>query len=231
MNHVKRLALYFAGMVLLALGIVLNTKTDLGVSPLVAVAYCVAELRGFSFANTAMVVYLLYFVMEAVLKGRSLKWFDFLQVPFCFVFTRCMNLFSAALPTAESIPLRVVMLVLAIVCTGFGAAIMVAMRLIPNPADGLVQALGERIGRSMGFAKNLFDAVSVCITLAIGLIAAGRLIGIGIGTVCAVLGTGRAVAACNHFFGAPMARMLAAAPIRALGETAQEDPAPQPENR
>jgi uncharacterized membrane protein YczE len=95
---------------------------------------------------------------------------------------------------------------------------MVAMHLIPNPADGLVQALGVRIGKSMGFAKNLFDAVSVCITLAIGLIAAGRVIGIGLGTVCAVLGTGRAVALCNHLFGKPMAHIMEQAPIRFLGE-------------
>jgi uncharacterized membrane protein YczE len=218
MNYLKRLAVYLLGMVLLALGIVLNTKTALGVSPLVAIAYCVSELRRLTFANTAMVVYLIYFVLEAVLKGRSLRAFDFLQVPFCYFFTRCMNIFSNALPTAESMPLRLGMLVLAIVCTGFGAAIMVAMHLIPNPADGLVQALGVRIGKSMGFAKNLFDAVSVCITLAIGLIAAGRVIGIGLGTVCAVLGTGRAVALCNHLFGKPMAHIMEQAPIRFLGE-------------
>ncbi len=220
MSCAKRLAVYAIGVVVLALGIVLNTKTAFGVSPMVSVAYCVSELKGFSFANTTMVLYLIYFVMEAALKGRTLRAFDFLQIPFCYVFTRCMSLFSAALPTPESIPLRIAMLVLAIVCTGFGAAIMVAMRLIPNPADGLVQVIGVRIGRSMGFAKNAFDAFSVCLTLAIGLIAAGKIIGVGLGTVCAMLGTGRAVAACNHLFGKLMARVRAAAPIGFFGEQA-----------
>lgn len=223
MRLAKRLAVYCAGMVLLALGIVLNTKTNLGVSPLVAIAFCVSQLRGLSFANTALVAYLVYFVIEAALKGRTLRAFDFLQIPFCYFFTRCMNLFSAALPTAQSVPLRVGMLVLAIACTGFGAAIMVAMRLIPNPADGLVQALGVRIGKSMGFAKNLFDIVSVCVTAVIGLLAAGRLVGVGIGTVCAMLGTGRAVALCNRLLGARMERVRAAAPLALLGETAQTE--------
>lgn len=223
MNFAKRLAVYCAGMVLLALGITLNTKTNLGVSPLVAIAFCVSQLRGLSFANTALVAYLVYFLIEAALKGRTLRVFDFLQIPFCYLFTRCMNLFSAALPTAQSVPLRVGMLVLAIVCTGFGAAMMVAMHLIPNPADGLVQALGERIGKSMGFAKNLFDIVSVCVTAAIGLLAAGRLVGVGVGTVCAMLGTGRAVALCNRLLGARFSRVYAAAPIARLGETAQTE--------
>ena len=222
MNHARRAAVYCLGMVLLALGIVLNTKTALGVSPLVAIAFCVSELRGLSFGNTALAAYLVYFILEAVLKRKTLRAFDFLQIPFCYLFTRCMNLFSAALPSPESLALRLVMLVLAILCTGFGAAIMVAMRLIPNPADGLVQALGEAMGKSMGFAKNLFDAVSVAITAVIGFAAAGKLVGIGAGTVCAMLGTGRAVALCSRLFGARLERVRAAAPISWLGEGAAD---------
>lgn len=222
MKFARRLAVYCLGMVILALGIVLNTKTGLGVSPLVSIAFCASELRGWSFANTALVAYLVYFVLEAILKGRALRPFDFLQIPFCYLFTRCMNLFSAALPTAQSIPLRLVMLVVAILCTGFGAAIMVAMRLIPNPADGLVQVLGERLGRSMGFAKNLFDILSVCVTAVIGLLAARRLVGVGVGTVCAMLGTGRAVALCGRLFGARLERVRVAAPVGFLGEAQGE---------
>ena len=222
MNYAKRVAVYCLGMVLLALGITLNTKTALGVSPLVAIAYCVSLLRGISFGNTALVAYLVYFILEAILKRKTLRAFDFLQIPFCYLFTRCMNLFSAMLPTVEGMPLRLALLVVAILCTGFGAAIMVAMRLIPNPADGFVQALGDTLGKSMGFAKNLFDAVSVVITTVIGFLAAGKLVGIGLGTVCAMLGTGRAVSLCNHLFGERMERVRAAAPISWLGEGAAD---------
>ena len=51
----------------------------------------------------------------------------------------------------------------------------------------------------MGFGKNLFDFSAIVISLAIGLIGAGRPVGIGIGTVIAMVCTGRVIAAFNHF--------------------------------
>ena len=51
----------------------------------------------------------------------------------------------------------------------------------------------------MGFGKNLFDFSAIVISLAIGLIDAGRPVGIGIGTVIAMVCTGRVIAAFNHF--------------------------------
>ena len=51
----------------------------------------------------------------------------------------------------------------------------------------------------MGFGKNLFDFSAIVISLAIGLIGAGRPVGIGIGTVIAMVGTGRVITAVNHF--------------------------------
>lgn len=46
--------------------------------------------------------------------------------------------------------------------------------------------------------KNMFDCLSVCITLCIGLIFAHTILGIG--TVIAVLGVGRVIALFHHMF-------------------------------
>ena len=47
--------------------------------------------------------------------------------------------------------------------------------------------------------KNLFDFSAIVISLAIGFVGAGRPVGIGIGTVIAMVCTGRVIAAFNHF--------------------------------
>ena len=44
MKQLTRGIIYLAGLAILALGITLNTKTGLGVSPIIAVAYAVSEL-------------------------------------------------------------------------------------------------------------------------------------------------------------------------------------------
>lgn len=225
MKFGKRLGVYAIGLVILAVGLVLNTKTGWGVSPLVAIAYCVSQITALKFANTTLVAFLIYFVAESLIKGKkNFKAFDLLQIPFCYIFTRCMDLISALLPTPDALWIRILILVLAITCIGFGAAIMLAMRLVPNPADGLVQALSERLRRPMGITKNAFDILSGCAALAIGLLAVHRVVGVGIGTIAAMLGTGRAVALCNRLFGKSMERIRRDAPLAFLGERAADEP-------
>ena len=73
------------------------------------------------------------------------------------------------------------------------------MRYIPNPGDGIVQAIADCIHKSVGFTKNCFDLVNISFALAISLVFTGGLGGVGIGTVIAVIGVGRSIAVFNHF--------------------------------
>ena len=47
--------------------------------------------------------------------------------------------------------------------------------------------------------KNLFDFSAIVISIVIGMIGAGHIVGIGIGTVVAMICTGRVIAVFNHF--------------------------------
>ena len=87
------------------------------------------------------------------------------------------------------------------------------MRIIPNPGDGIVQAIADFIQKPVGFTKNCFDLLNICITISVGMIFAHKLVGVGIGTVVAVLGVGRVIALFNHFF---MKKMTEAAGVEYL---------------
>ena len=201
MNYLKRILIYFLGMFLLSAGIVLNSKTNLGVSPIVSVAYCISVITGTNFPNMTMVIYFICFIIEMILKGKRARVADVIQLPFCYLLTRSMNLLMSAIPEPQSMPVRLFLIIPAVLLTGAGVAMMVGMRLVPNPPDGLVQALSDRTGKSLGLCKNFFDASCVVLTMIIGLIAERRIIGIGIGTVAAVLFIGRAVALTNRAIG------------------------------
>ena len=126
---------------------------------------------------------------------------DILQFPLSLVFTRFLNVFSGLIPDFSDghFALRLAVLILAIICTGIGAALSLNMRIIPNPGDGIVQAIADCINKSVGFTKNCFDLFTICITFTIGMVFTGGLVGIGIGTVLAMLGVGRVIALFNHF--------------------------------
>ena len=137
---------------------------------------------------------------------RKVLWKDLLQIPFSLAFSLLLNVFGGIIPVAEHVGAQIVMLVLAIVCTGIGAAMIVDMHLIPNPADGLAQTLGMVTKKGMGLGKNLLDCSCVGISAVIGLVARGRLIGIGIGTIAAMIGVGRVVALFNRCFETKLCR-------------------------
>ena len=209
---INRLLSYGLGIVILALGITLNTKTGLGVSALVSIAYTVANAWNLNFALMTFLLYTCFALIEVGLKWgflpqlRTVIWKDLLQIPFSLAFSLFLNVFGGIIPVAEHVGAQIVMLVLAIVCTGIGAAMIVDMHLIPNPADGLAQTLGMVTKKGMGLGKNLLDCSCVGISAVIGLVARGRLIGIGIGTIAEMIGVGRVVALFNRCFETKLCR-------------------------
>lgn len=234
---IMRVIFYVAGLLVLALGIILNTKSGLGVSPIISVSYSISTILNINFGNMTFVLYGIFVVLEVILHiikyvrmpkkmskqdNEALEpaihksiylviLMDILQLPLSLVFTRFMNLFSAWIPApSENVIAQFACLLGGIIFTGIGAAMSLNMRIIPNPGDGIVQAIADCIGKPVGFTKNCFDLFNICITISVGLIFAHRLIGVGIGTVIAVLGVGRVIALFNHMF---MDKMIAAAGV------------------
>lgn len=223
---IYRIVFYLLGLLVLALGLTLNTKAGLGVSPIISVSFSVAEIWDFNFGNTTLVLYALFVVVEMALHLMQYRRFrsddiahakqanlrltlllHVLQFPLSLVFTRFLNLFSGWIPTLEtdyagsflgSFPGRFLFLCLAIVLTGVGAAASLDMRLVPNPGDGIVQAIADTVGKSVGFTKNCFDLCNITITIGISMVFADRLTGVGVGTVVAVIGVGRVIALFNR---------------------------------
>ena len=230
-NYIYRGGFYLVGLLVLALGISLNTKTGLGVSPIISVSYSISTIWNLNFGNMTMVLYCIFVLVEillhTILCRKELKRedialehanemnlklvliMDLLQIPLSLVFTRFLNVFGAWIPDlktdcagsfAGTFSGRVFFLIIAIILTGIGAAMSLNMRIIPNPGDGIVQAIADTIHKSTGFTKNCFDMFNICVTISVGLIFAHHLVGIGLGTVLAVIGVGRAIAAFNYLF-------------------------------
>ena len=190
-QHAARFGIYLVGMVLLALGITLNTKAGLGASAIVSVPYTVSQGTGWDFANLTLIVYCILVAAQFVIKGQNRRLIDLLQIVVSIVFTRFMALFQHGITYQSGFfATDLLVLALGILLTGIGAAMTVDMQLIPNPGDGIVSSLADRFGRALGLCKNCFDAFCVVCSLAIGLAFGNPLLGIGLGTVLSMLGAG-----------------------------------------
>lgn len=205
----NRWVCYLVGMLLLALGLTLNTKSGLGVSPIISVAFCTSRLLELNFGDMTFLLYVLFVVAQFWIRGKDRRMSDLLQIPLSLVFSRVLNLYDAVIPynSAEAgFVSNLVVLLAAVLLTGIGVSMTVNMRLVPNPGDGIVAALAQRLGWEQGLGKNVFDVGCVILTCAIGLLASGHVIGIGIGTLIAMLGVGRSIALVNHLFREKMCR-------------------------
>ena len=111
-STIYRAIFYISGLLILALGIVLNTKSGLGVSPIISISYSVSVIYGLNFGNVTFALYTVFVAVEIILhlirrpEGALLLTLgkDLLQLPLSLAFTRFMNLFSALLPEPKPTP-------------------------------------------------------------------------------------------------------------------------------
>ena len=194
-NTFYRWLFYILGMASLALGIVLNTKSQLGMAPILSGMFCLSEIYGLNFSVLTLAYYIALVGAQFILRGKNYHLIDLLQVPVSIVFTQFMNAFSRTITyTPVLLWQKLLVAAFAVLFTGLGVTMALNMRLIPNPGDGIVQAISDKSGLSLGMSKNLFDGGSAVVAIILSLVLSGRIIGLGLGTAINVLFNGRAVA-------------------------------------
>lgn len=212
-----RVIIYLNGLCILALGLTLSTKADLGVSPIIAISFSVSQLTGAKFGDMTFLLYAAFVLIEIVLHllpgkrspedRKKAVLVDISQILLSIVFTMILNVLSARIPAAGSMAARVAVLLVSVVLVGTGAAVTLDMRLIANPGDGLVQAISDRTGISLGLTKNIVDITCVTITCITTMAVSHHIIGVGIGTVVAMVGIGRVIALVNNTIGNRLIKM------------------------
>ena len=190
----KRIGIYLLGPSLKSSCCALKSRSRLGVSPIISVAYNIANLTHIPIGVMTFIYYVLLVIIQWILLGKKFDYFQFFQIPASLVTSFFIQLFDGFIPVASSYPTRIMMLILAIIITGIGASLTVGMKIVPNPADGLASVIGETCHEGFGFGKNLFDGISIVISLIIGFVFTGGILGIGLGTVISMIFTGRVIA-------------------------------------
>ena len=185
-----RWILYLVGLACLATGMTINTKTGLGAAAAMSLPFTIAQLTNISLGDVTLGTYVIFIGLELVIHTMlerkrgipttKIRWLkDLAQFLVAIGVTRVINIISVLIPPLgeglagpfwDSIPVRILVLVFGVTITGVGAAITLNMRMVPNPVDGLVHAIADAWGKTVGFTKNCFDVVNVIISVALSLI-------------------------------------------------------------
>lgn len=190
----RRLLVYLIGIIILALGITLNTKTQLGISPIISVPYNISVISEIPLGVMTFIYYCFLILLQFLLLRSEFEPYQILQVAASLFTSVFIQIFDNVLPVPDSLAARIVLVFAAIIITALGASITVGMHYVPNPADGLADVVGQKLKKDLGFGKNTIDLISIAVALLIGFIFTGGLLGIGIGTILTMIFTGRFIA-------------------------------------
>ena len=142
----RRWVIYLTGIVILACGITMSSKTNLGTSPVISVAYNISDLTGIPFGVMTFIYYVFLIAVQVLLLRREFDPVQCFQLLASFLTSTFIGLFDRFLPSSEVFPVQVLLLILAIVLTGIGIILTVGAQFVPNPADGLASAISRRTG-------------------------------------------------------------------------------------
>ena len=199
-KNVNRWIIYILSINILALGIILNTRTDLGVAAFTSLFYAFSKVNNISLGIASIILYLILIIVQICLV-RKLTITIFLEIPFSLIFgyiidfydslikIRCSNLLSAYL-----------LLLIAIIFVSLGVYFSVSCNLIATPVESTVKTISQVYNLKFSLVKNVFDITMIIMMLLLCLVLQIPVYGIGMGTVLSALLVGRFISGYQYLF-------------------------------
>lgn len=188
----RRIAQYAAGLVCMAVGLVLLKRTDWGVSPITAVPDAVANITPLTLGNATILLHLLCVALQIVVQRRvtvkSILCMG-VGVPFGYL----VDLFMWLWAPQPVLWQKCVMLVAGIAIQGFGVALISGCDMMLPAPDEFNNVVSRVYNKKLSNVKMMADGIYVIVAIAINLISVGSLASVGISSIASVLLTGRFV--------------------------------------
>lgn len=193
MAMVGRVALMLMGIAVMALGIDIVVKANLGNSPISAFPYVMSHVvPQVSFGSLMLLWQCFLVLLQIVILRREFRPVDLLQIPISVFFGVCIDAFMVLIA-----PLNLPNYACAWVCLLVGMAILalgVTMTVISatvmNCGEAVVQAVVRKTGVKFGTMKVVFDVCCAVSATLLALICLGHLEGVREGTVVCAVCTG-----------------------------------------
>lgn len=173
------------GLAVMAMGIVLCIRADLGITPISCPPYVLSLGLPPTVGQYTILMYLVLIAGQKFLLRREFLPVQWLQLVLALVFgvfiDGCMWLTASIVP--DSYPMCILTLLTGNVLLASGMYLEIRSHLILVPTDGFVQAVSRRTGRPFSRLKIAFDVSLLLISIACSLVLLDRIEGIREGTL------------------------------------------------
>ncbi len=192
---IRRILVYVAGMFILALGVSFSIKSSLGVSPMNSLPYVISQVIGVDMGIITTLVFSSYVVIQIALLRRDFKLKNLLQIVVASLFGTFVSITNRLLgmPAPTTYPVQLIFLAISLFLIGLGIMLYLVGDLVPQPPEGLVMTISQKLNKPFSTVKVFFDCTVVSVALLISFSSGHGMMGVREGTLIAALGIGKII--------------------------------------
>nr|WP_319397005.1 DUF6198 family protein [uncultured Desulfobacter sp.] len=188
-NILTQSIVFIFGLFIMAIGVVLSVKADLGVSPISCVPYVYSLTFPLTLGQTTIILNVLLIFLQMLLLRKRYRLFQLVQFPVVFLFGYFIDLimkYSGGMVPGTYAE-QAALCLLSCVVLGIGVFFEIKAALTYLPGEGLAMALTQTFGVDFGKTKIGTDSSLVVLGIASSLFFLDELAGIREGTVVAAV--------------------------------------------
>lgn len=196
--------MYLLGLFVIAIGAALSVKADMGVSPVTTIPYAITYISGIDMGITTFLFHLLLVLFELIILKNKFKIKNMAQILVGVVFglfTSLCNYLVFLIPFPDTLPIRILLLILSILAVAVGLFFYVPAEIMPMAVEGLMLVISEVWGFKFSNVKIVLDIAFSVISLAICMIVVQNMGSVGVGTILAAVTTGFILKILTKLFG------------------------------
>lgn len=165
----RRYGISTMGLIIVALGVGVSIKSNLGIAPL----SCIPTVLALKFTEVSIGTFTIFFnllfvLLQVIILGKDFKWEILLQIVpillFGYLVDGAVWLFDALSSPATNYVIQILLCLAAVVLTAVGIVVEVAGQGWMLPADATLSLIVQRTGASFGTVKVIMDVTLVAIT-------------------------------------------------------------------
>ena len=187
-----RYMLLVFGLFIMAGGVALSAKSNLGVSPISSIPYVVSMMTDFTIGELTAIFNIILFAMQIVILRSNLPKAQFLQLPVGILFGYMIdiNLILLQRYTPGTYLEQWLLCVASFILLGFGVFCEIKADVTMLSGEGLVSALTAVTGRRFSHNKVLIDSLLVVLAGIISFAYFTSVTGVREGTLAAAVAVG-----------------------------------------
>jgi len=194
-----KLTSFIFGIFILAFGVALSVKSNLGVSPISCVPYVCSFKSQFTLGELTIFFNTILVVLQIIILRKSYRFLQLIQLPMVFIFGIFID-FNMSLISNLVVSTffgKLIFALISCVVMGVGVYIEVKSNITYLPGEGLVIAISDTIKKEFGKVKISMDTSMVILGVIISILFFHKIKGLGVGTILAAFSVGAIVRMIN----------------------------------